>query len=171
MKRILFIFAMIVLLVPSCKKEAEQKQEAPEPGQLFEKGMEIQATKQGRLEWKMQVKTLTQKEEEVKKVHGEDVKLFLYDSEEKLMVEVVSEEGTANLTTNNVVLNGNVRLVNKQNKTKLYTDILNYNSEKEQIYTESTVKIVKENSEINGKGMVADLAMNEIVIKETYGKK
>ena len=171
MKKYLIVILGLLFVFSACKNEETHKEEAPELGQVFKKGMNIEATKQGRIEWKMNVKTLTQKEEQVKKVYGNNIKLYLYDENENLIMEIESDSGTANLTSNNVFLEGNVELTNKRNKTKLYTDVLNYDSEKERIYTDSEVKIIKGESVIHGKGMNADLKMNEITLKETYGKK
>ena len=171
MKKYFIAFFILLLIFISCEKENTQKEQVPELGQVFKKGMNIEATKQGRLEWKMNVNTLIQKEKQVKKVYGKKINLYLYNEDEQLVMEIQSDKGIANLTSNNVLLEGNVELTNKRNNTKLYTDTLNYDSDKEKIYTDSEVKIVKNESIIHGKGMDADLKMNEITLKETYGKK
>ncbi|HMA68674.1 MAG TPA: LPS export ABC transporter periplasmic protein LptC [Candidatus Mcinerneyibacterium sp.] len=171
MKKIIYVLFIIGLIfLAGCSEKKKREEKAPELGQVFDEGLTVKATRQGKPEWKMKVSKLIQKENNLKSVEGENVEIEFFGDQEKKIAEIEADTGTANLTSNDIELNGNVILKNISDQTTLYTEKLFYDSIKEKVYTEEEVKIEQADGIIKGRGLEADLRLKEVVLKETYGQ-
>lgn len=97
------------------------------------------------------------------------IDLERYDEEEGVMTTLVADSAYYNFDQDIYKVMGNVVVVNLEKKQKLETDVLNWDRNKEEIYTDEDVKITDEYQIINGKGMRANQDFSEYEIWEITG--
>jgi LPS export ABC transporter protein LptC len=78
---------------------------------------------------------------------------------------LIAESGEINMETNNVKALGKCT-VETVNNEYLQTRDVSYDAKKQKIYSDSDIKITKDNDVIYGKGFESDTDLNNIVIKK-----
>jgi len=122
------------------------------------KKMEISETEAGDLAWNLKAeKAEVYEKEGVAYLQNIILEYLLGDGEE---VVLTGDKGKINLVQKNVFLEGNVDASSYQ--IRLKTKTLSWNREKRMLLTDDRVWLRRENIEMSGKGMVADMNLRKI---------
>ncbi len=97
------------------------------------------------------------------------IDLERYDKKEGVMTTLVADSAYYNFEQDIYKVMGHVVVVNLEKKQKLETELLNWDRNKEEIYTDKDVKITDEYQVINGKGMRANQDFSEYSLTEVTG--
>ncbi|MFQ6007386.1 MAG: LPS export ABC transporter periplasmic protein LptC [Candidatus Zixiibacteriota bacterium] len=93
----------------------------------------------------------------------------VYDSAGQVSTQVVGDSGIIRESSGKFYVYGNVVVI-AENKSKLETDYLYWDTKTDQIKTDAFVKITKDDDIITGWGMEADQRLNRIkILKEVSG--
>ncbi len=117
--------------------------------------------KNGIKEWELIASSATLLKDEDKAVLI-DVSIFFFTKENK-KVHLVSEKGTLNTKTHDMVFSDNVKVAYET--SVLTTDKLHYNKKKHIIYSKSHVRLEKQDSVINADSMILFLNENRTVLE------
>lgn len=146
---VLFLIGIIFLLAYNFffKREKEYLTKTLLPSIRVNKFF-LTETYQGKKVWEIKADTAQILENEAK-LKNIQVKFFL---KENNFFTIVADEGKINTLSKNFTVIGKV-IVTLNNKLSLKTDTLNWDSEKEEIYTNSSVEVAKDNFTITGEGL------------------
>jgi len=126
------------------------------------KKMELSETEAGELAWNLKAeKAQVYEKEGVAYLQGISLEYLLNEGEEVILT---SERGRIGLAQKNIFLQGNVDASSHQ--IQLKTNTLSWNREKRMLMTEDLVWLRRENIEITGEGMVADIGLGKIKLNK-----
>ncbi|MEW6380096.1 MAG: LPS export ABC transporter periplasmic protein LptC [bacterium] len=164
-KALLLLGGILLIVLFISLRQADQRQTsspALEPilnkADVEVKKMELSETEGGELEWNLRAERA-----EVYEKRGiaylQDITLeyLLNEGEE---VVLTGERGEINLGRKDIFLRGNVGASSYH--IQLKTDTLSWNRQKRELLTEDPVWLKRENVEITGRGMVADMSLKKI---------
>lgn len=83
----------------------------------------------------------------------------------KVVSRARADEADLNTQTEDIAAQGNV-VLQAQNGAVLYTSRLRWDQKHQRVSTEDWVKVVKEDSILTGKGLIADRDLEDVVVKE-----
>lgn len=154
---------LIVLLI-SLRQTGRRRMSAPAPEPILNKAdvevdkMELSETEGGELEWNLKAER-AQVYEKKGIAYLQDITLeyLLTEGEE---VVLTGDRGEISLGQKNIFLQGNVGASSYH--VQLKTDTLSWNRQKRMLLTEDPVWLKRENVEITGRGMVADMSLKKI---------
>jgi LPS export ABC transporter protein LptC len=164
--RLLFstlICALIVFLA-GCERapQAPNQQGEEKPGLIFT-GFTARGTRLGVLDWEASART-AQVYQTRKLAEAQQVSIRYYQKSKQIS-QADADEAEINTQSNDILAMGNVRLSAK-NGVVLYTDRLQWNHRKQLLTTDSAVRVIRGNSELTGKGLVADRELANVEVKE-----
>ena len=126
------------------------------------KKMELSETEAGDLAWNLRAeKAQVYEKKGVAYLQDIILKYLLEGGEE---VVLTGDKGKINLAKKNVFLEGNVDASSYQ--VQLRTNTLSWNREKRVLLTDDPVWLRRENIEMSGKGMVADMNLRKIKLNK-----
>ena len=163
--KILFLslFLMLSFTLCSCIEEDNSIEETPPTTEQTIEKFVITETKDGK------IKTILEAESAIIDEDNKIATLTLpkvkfYDNGKYKSI-LIAEAGKINMETNNVNAFGKCT-VETVNKEYLQTRDVSYDAKKQIIYSNSDIKITKDNDVIYGKGFESDTDLQNIVIKK-----
>jgi LPS export ABC transporter protein LptC len=163
---------LLSLILNQCKKKDVYFLEVPDTGEPPAVDIAIQdftaeGYKKHSLNWTLKADT-SYIVYASSKVEMKSVKLIYHENPRETSV-LTCDGAIMNRETNDLTLNGNV-IIKSSIGRELYTDILYWDSKKEQLFTDLPVKIIYSNGEvINGKGLKSNGTLSKIVIYQPVG--
>jgi LPS export ABC transporter protein LptC len=165
-------FFLLLLFIFSCKKENENTEIVTSYANTnieSGKNIEINYSDRGLTKVKAQAKTATRYNVEKPYMEFSDgIKVFFYDSENKIISSMIADYATAVEGQGNMIAKGNVVVINEKGE-KLHCDELIWDEKSKQIYSNSNVTITTADEIISGKSMVANETFSEYTIKNITG--
>jgi LPS export ABC transporter protein LptC len=159
---------LVITLLVYLRRAVRQQGSGPvsEPivnkAEIEVKKMEISETDAGDLAWNLKAeKAQVYEKQGVAYLQHIILEYLLKDGEE---VVLTGDKGKINLAQKNVFLEGNVDASSYQ--VRLRTNTLSWNREKRILLTEDVVWLRRENIEMIGKGMVADMNLRKIKLNK-----
>ncbi len=155
---------IIPLLLGGCEKKtpAERKEVLSGPDQVLEKSS-ITFTSEGKRTTVVYADRISKYLEEEKAVL-QGVRTEFYSQEGELSSTLTSREGTVFEGREEVEAKGEVVVITSEG-VKLETPLLRWNTRTNRVYTDSTVKISREEEMVMGIGLEADPELKQIKIK------
>ena len=170
--KILRSYSLLFLII-SCDRGSNTKpifinEEPPDDQSIVVKNFSVDGYSSNRLEWRLKG--------EKAYIHSlsHDVRIFTpilrYWNADQKLTRVYAKFGNFQEQKRTLYIKKHVRVISHTGR-RLYTDHLYWDQNKKQITTRAKVRVLMpDDSVINGKGLQADINLNRIVLKETYGE-
>ncbi|MCX7919320.1 MAG: LPS export ABC transporter periplasmic protein LptC [bacterium] len=95
---------------------------------------------------------------------------FLFNSQGKPMLSLTAASSQVDLKNQLIQIQGNVH-VRLTDQTDFYTTQLFWNTREKTFYTNAAIKLIRDNHQIDGKGLIADEAFENIQIQQFAAKR
>ena len=159
MRRRITAWFLFLLAFAACRK-------APPPPRAYPRQtltkLSLSQSYLGASVWKLQSPSALL-EEATQKADLDSPRMQFY-KEGRLSSRVSSLTGRVNLATHDVILSTDVVLVSMEDQSVLKTDLLNYSSKEDKLWTESEVELRKPAGVMRGRGMRASPDLSDVRI-------
>jgi LPS export ABC transporter protein LptC len=101
---------------------------------------------------------------------NDGVRVRFFDRDGKMTTILTSKEGTVDEGTNNLQARKDVYVVSATDSSRMWTEILNWDNARQQIYTDEFVRIASPREELQGKGFESDQSLKNYRVFQVTGQ-
>ncbi|MDH4199055.1 MAG: LPS export ABC transporter periplasmic protein LptC [Spirochaetia bacterium] len=164
-------FLVLLCLFSNCKKENYYTSvpDSNEPANIdiVIHGFTGQGYKKQSLEWDVQA-DVSYVSYATSKIEMKNLHLLSYGSPPET-TQITSDAATMNRDTSDMIIRDNVE-VKSSNGRQLYTNLLNWDNAKKELFTDAPVKIIYPDGEIiHGMGMKSNGGLDKLIIYQPVG--
>lgn len=163
----LLMFLVVAFIVGGCGEErpVDFVPADDEPDQTIA-SFTLRQTENGELTWELVAELALIWDKENLTIANEPVVDFFEQGEHQ--ATLTAHEGTVNMLSNDMQARGGVVVV-AADGAELRTEVLNWDSRRERLFTEQPVTLIKAGTEITGQGFESDPDLTDWQIREPSG--
>ncbi len=155
---------LLLAVLPACEKlPSLPASSGPEKPSLVFDGFTAEGTRLGVKLWEAKAATAqVYNDKKMAKVQDVSIRYF---QDGRVVSRARADDADINTQTNDILASGHV-VLQARNGAVLYTSRLRWDQKRQRVSTDEYVKVVKGDSILTGKGLVADRQLENVVVKE-----